>query len=513
VRRYCLLLLLCSAALLLASCGRGPETGPEPVTTLVAQDRPDDTGGAIDLDWSGYTPPENFDHYKIYRSRSPIPTVSGLRSIAKVAPLEESADAETSYTDSSVTDGFDYYYAVTAVDADDRMRRRSVTSVGPVQSVRQAPGPAPPVRVQVEDDDNPKDPGGVVNVSWAASPDEGDIENPVTSYEIVRLEEREGEETSVGQVDAGTTEFQAMGAHWRTEYYYGVRALAGEARSEIPKSDPLVAPGRWFNVGVINVLVSLLVYSAVVLLFIVVARKGQELYVRPIAGIEALDDAIGRATEMGRPILYVSGLGDAADISTIAAMLILRRVAGRIAEYETPLIVPCRDPIVMSTEREIVRQAYLEAGHADAFDPDSVFFVTDSQFAYVAAVDGIMLRDRPAANIYMGSFFAESLILAETGASTGAIQIAGTDSDTQLPFFITTCDYTLMGEELYAASAYLSRDPLMLGTLKGQDMGKVAIGAALLVGAILTTLAVFLGQGWPWLQQLADGFVGLFSQG
>ena len=71
------------------------------------------------------------------------------------------------------------------------------------------------------------------------------------------------------------------------------------------------------------------------------------------------------------------------------------------------------------------------------------FFITSDQFSYTAAVDGIMLRKKPAANFFMGSYFAESLLLTETGASTGAIQIAGTDSDHQLPFFVTTCDYTL----------------------------------------------------------------------
>jgi hypothetical protein len=435
-----------------------------------------------------------------------------LKPIGAVARPDEMTDPDTSYTDTSTTDGLDYYYAVTAVDADGG-EQESVTGAGPVQSARQLPGPAPPVNVQAEDDDNPKDPGGVVNISWTASPDEGAAEGTVTGYQIVRLEDSEGEETAVGQADAGATEFQDKKADWRTEYRYGVRALAGAARSQPTRSNAVVAPGRLYNVGRTNVLVWLVAYSGFVLLFISAARRGQELYVRPIAGIEALDDAIGRATEMGRPILYVSGLGDAADIATIAAMLILRRVARRIAEYGTPLIVPCRDPIVMSTEREIVRQAYLEAGHADAFDPDSIFFVTDSQFAYVAAVDGIMLRERPATNIYMGAFFAESLILAETGADTGAIQIAGTDSDTQLPFLITTCDYTLMGEELYAASAYLSRDPLMLGTLKGQDWGKLLISSVLVVGAIIVTAGAYLVSRWPWVERFVDGFVGLFAPG
>ena len=59
----------------------------------------------------------------------------------------------------------------------------------------------------------------------------------------------------------------------------------------------------------------------------------------------------------------------------------------------------------------------------------------------------------------MGKFFAESLLFAETGNSIGAIQIAGTGSQTQIPFFVTACDYTLMGEEFFAASAYLSKEP------------------------------------------------------
>jgi hypothetical protein len=136
----------------------------------------------------------------------------------------------------------------------------------------------------------------------------------------------------------------------------------------------------------------------------------------------------------------------------------------------------------------VVKEAYLNAGRPDAYNEDIVFMAATEQFSYAAAVDGMMVRERPAANIMMGYFFAESLLLAETGASIGAIQIAGTDSYTQLPFFITTCDYTLMGEELYAASAYLAREPKLLGSLKGQDIGKAVVLLVLLMGTLLATL-------------------------
>jgi len=76
-------------------------------------------------------------------------------------------------------------------------------------------------------------------------------------------------------------------------------------------------------------------------------------------------------------------------------------------------------------------------------------------------------------------------LLAETGHMTGAIQIAGTANPEQLPFFIVSCDYTLMGEELYAASAYLSGEPKLLGSLKGQDFMKVVIVVFILAAIIL----------------------------
>ena len=242
---------------------------------------------------------------------------------------------------------------------------------------------------------------------------------------------------------------------------------------------------RWFDPGKIWIFFAVLLYSATVVYCIYHARSGKELFIRRIPGLEAVDEAIGRATEMGRSIMYILGLGGVSNVATIASMNILSQVAKKTADYETPLRVPCNDPIVMNVVREMVRTAYLNEGRPDAYNEENIFFLTESQFAYAAGVDGMMVRERPAAVFLQGSFFAESLILAETGNSIGAIQIAGTDKEHQLPFFIAACDYTLIGEELYAASAYLSREPMLLGSLKGQDYGKVMIFGAIVIGVIL----------------------------
>lgn len=250
------------------------------------------------------------------------------------------------------------------------------------------------------------------------------------------------------------------------------------------------AAENFFNWAKANNFVIGTVFSLIILGGIILAQK-RDLFIRRIAGLEALDEALGRATEMGKPVLFAHGLASMGSVSTIAAINVLSRVANRTAEFNTELRVANNDPVVLAVSREVVKESYLNAGRPDAYSEDMVFMVATEQFSYAAALDGMMVRDRPATNILMGYFFAESLLLAETGASIGAIQIAGTDSYTQLPFFITTCDYTLMGEELYAASAYLSREPKLLGSLKGQDIGKAVLLIAMILGTLLATVFDF----------------------
>ncbi len=410
--------------------------------------------------------------------------------------------------------------------------------------------PAPVSMLTAKDGEN--DHGHSIILQWELSADDGAGQNSVLSYEIFRWvpffmdtlqsirgslagaegavaeqlrQQRDlaidmipqahksypeqGEWRKIGANVSSQSSYKDVGVKERkssdyladhTDYYYRVDAVTADpairASSEIV--GPIQSYGQLFNTGRIPVFVAVLVFCLLTILFVTRARRGADLYVRPLAGIEAVDDAIGRATEMGKPILYVLGLGTAADIGTIASFTILGRVAKRVAEYQTKLIVPCYDPIVMTVAQETVKAAYLDAGRPDDYYEDIVYFVTQSQFAYVAAVNGTMLRERPATNMYMGVFHAESLILAETGAEAGSIQIAGTDQVAQLPFFIVACDYTLIGEELYAASAYLGREPILLGSLKAQDYAK----AAVIILAALGLLAASL----DWM-----AFINLFS--
>ena len=252
-------------------------------------------------------------------------------------------------------------------------------------------------------------------------------------------------------------------------------------------------PQSAFRSERLNALLFMLIFSIVILVYTEWAKSGKELFIRKISGLDEVEEAVGRATEMGKPVLFIPGLQEIDEIETIAGISILGRVARITARYETPLLVPVRYPMVLAAGQEVVQQAYIEEGKSDSYNKDIVRYVAGEQFAFTATVNGIMTRTRPATNIYMGAFFAESLLLAETGNAAGSIQIAGTAQPAQLPFFIAACDYTLMGEELYAASAYLSREPLLLGGLKGQDWMKILLIILILIGIITTSFGF-----WDW---------------
>ena len=352
-------------------------------------------------------------------------------------------------------------------------------------SIAFSQGLSPPSNVTAMD--TPNDDGSSVTIKWDAAPEGSGI----SGYQILRRITGGGLEEIGGMLPAGTTTYVDASIEKGNAYAYIVRAVSDTAATvDSNETAPVKGTGEWFHTGKVPLLAAMLLFSAAILWNIYDARRGKEVFVRRIPGLEAVDEAIGRATEMGRSILYILGIGQVDSVATIASMTILGQVARRTADYETPLRVPCNDPIVLNVVREIVKTSYLDVGRPDVYQEENIFFLSGEQFAYAAGVDGMMLREKPAAVFLQGTFYAESLLMAETGNSIGAIQIAGTDSEHQLPFFIAACDYTLIGEELYAATAYLSKDPMFLGSLKGQDWGKLVIFAGIVVGVILELFGV-----------------------
>jgi hypothetical protein len=359
--------------------------------------------------------------------------------------------------------------------------------------------------------DKVNDGGKTIIIEWQIVAADTISENGFAGYEIFRSESQTSNFENIGFALPGSGIFEDQSTDDGKDYYYYVSAVYPKGTAASDYIGPVQSHAQWFNFGRLNVLIFTFLICFLVIWYIERAKKGQKLFVRRIAGLDAIDDAVGRATEMGRPILFSFGLSVITDVVAIAALSILGKIAKKSAEYQTRLLVPNYDPIVMTAAQETVKQSYIEAGRPDLYNETNMPFLTSDQFGYAAGVDGIMLREKPGAVFWQGYFYAESLIMSETGHSIGAIQIAGTTAITQLPFFIASCDYTLIGEEMFAASCYLKPEPQMLGSLKGEDTAKAIILAILIIIIAIGTLGIIFSHSLPILNRIFDYLQNWFT--
>jgi hypothetical protein len=351
--------------------------------------------------------------------------------------------------------------------------------------------------------DQPNDAGGVVAVEWELA----DSAATAAGFRVLRSESPDSGFIELATEPPASRQYEDGSTTDGRDYYYAVEALADGDSTRSAVVGPVASRAQWFNTARINILVVMVIVSATFFIYIARARRGAKMFIRKIAGLDAIDEALGRATEMGKPLLFSFGLGVITDIVVIAALPLLRRIARRSAEYSTRLLVPNSDPIVMTAAQETVKEAYAEAGRPDLYNADNINFLTSDQFGYAAGVDGIILREKPGAIFWLGYFYAESLIMAETGHSVGAIQLAGTTETTQLPFFVAACDYTMIGEEIYAASCYLKPEPVMLGTIKGEDFIRFWLIVLATATVLLGTAGVLLQRQVPALGTIFDTVV------
>lgn len=220
-------------------------------------------------------------------------------------------------------------------------------------------------------------------------------------------------------------------------------------------------------------------------------RLGHSFSIRPVPAYDAIPEAIGRATELGKPVMVVPGradLNDARAPQTLAGLAIVEYAAKLCAKYDIEIIVPIHRANVFPLAQESVRMGYVSEGNPSRYRDGMVQFLSEEQFAFAMGTVGLMKRENIASAVLVGYFEAETMMLAEAAGQMGAILIGGCGSVTQTPNLVAVCDYCLIGEELMIADAYLNRRPEALGTVAGQDWIKMIMIGLIGLGAVLATV-------------------------
>ena len=240
-------------------------------------------------------------------------------------------------------------------------------------------------------------------------------------------------------------------------------------------------------------LLFLLLIIGIFLFSIERAKRGYVYPLKSLPGIDAISDGIGRAIETGRSVLYLlgrRGVSGTDSAETLAGLGILSHVSKIVAEKGADMIVVASFSEIVAIAQATLKEAYLLAGKPEEYNPSMVYFIPGKggQWGYHLSVMGMIHRLKPAATFLLGGFKSDALMCVENARKVGSFIISGTGAASipQMPYFMTHSDYFMMGEEFLATGAYVSNDPVQMGSIGGQDI----IRGILIIIAIIS---IFLG--------------------
>jgi hypothetical protein len=213
---------------------------------------------------------------------------------------------------------------------------------------------------------------------------------------------------------------------------------------------------------------------------------------RPIAGYAALQRYLGRATESGRKVhvsIGTGGVGTRVTAESLAGVTVLEYVAGHALATGSEFVVTVSDPSLLPVAKDVVGSARAAQGYPEDYDPSCVRFISPDKVAYAAGVADILGHAQVSANVLVGSFGDEFLLMSEVGARKDLSQVGGTTSTEILPFVYASTDHTLIGEEIFAAGAYLRNKTSHLASLVTQDWLRTAIIITIVIGIVVRSLA------------------------
>jgi hypothetical protein len=219
---------------------------------------------------------------------------------------------------------------------------------------------------------------------------------------------------------------------------------------------------------------------------------------RTIPAFESLKKLLSRAAETGQAVhvsIGTAGIESAQTAQTLAGLNTLEFLGDRAANSDVPPLVTVTNPTALPIALDQLRRAYERQGYPDEFHLTQARFiappVNNSAVPYATGVMNVLNHEPLTANVMVGLFGDEFLLMTEPGAQRGAFQIGGTSEPDVLPLVYLTMSQPLLGEEIFAAGAYLLGRAEHYASLLAQDIYRVVLVMLVLVIVLLRTLGLF----------------------
>jgi hypothetical protein len=157
------------------------------------------------------------------------------------------------------------------------------------------------------------------------------------------------------------------------------------------------------------------------------------------------------------------------------------------ARSDTAPLVTAGNGTLLLAAQDSQRKAHHDAGRDQDYSSDMAQFIAGRDFAmaYAAGVSDLVNRGDFGSNVLLGRFGTELTIMAEAGERRNFDQVIGSDDPQAMAIGAVVTDKALIGEELFAAGAYMQPIPAFLAGLQLQDVLRAVVIVIVLLVALL----------------------------
>ena len=240
-------------------------------------------------------------------------------------------------------------------------------------------------------------------------------------------------------------------------------------------------------------LLFILLCLGLILFFFFSSRGRTKPNLREIQAFRRLRREVDLAVEAGKRLHISLGRGTINDLQGGAAFIgltILDRSARAASNGDRPPMVSSGDGVLTILSQDTLQYTYQSLVAEQRYDPTNARLTGLTPLAYAAGCVPIIQDEHVSANIFAGHLGTEVALLTEAGERSQSLTVAGTDSIHAQAVLFASSDEPLLGEELYAAGAYLGAGMAHSASLRMQDIVRWVLIAAILIGAFITLIGL-----------------------
>jgi hypothetical protein len=234
-------------------------------------------------------------------------------------------------------------------------------------------------------------------------------------------------------------------------------------------------------------------FAAVLLLGLTLWHRRSPATLRPIEAYERLNRAVGLAVENGTRLHISLGRGNFFTTragSALAGLAMLRRLAERTSASDRPPVVTSGDASLAILSQDTLHSGYRAAGAEEQYRFSTGRLTGLTPFSYAAGAMSVARDENVSANVVIGDLGAESGLIAEASDRQNSSLIAASDDLSAQAIFYASAQEPLIGEELFAAGAYIGAGAVHEASLQVQDILRWLIIIAIVAGSFLKFLGM-----------------------